>query len=305
MEGARPEDIRTLEATLAAARARLVENSATLRRYENLYENDNVSKAEYDQRRAAQQVAEAEVRSSEERLQIGRTGARAEDMEAMEARIRAMEAQLTQARDALEDTVLRAPYDGIVTETYVENFEFVQAREEILSLQDVSAVEIVAQIPESLVVRGKMEQLPTFLARFDSLPGRDFPARATEITAEADPVTGTYAVTFQTEQPEEGNILAGMAAEILLEQPAQFESFFTVPVAAIFADEQDLSYVWTLDSSTMTPRRVQVGVGEMVGDSVVVTEGLVVGDEIITAGTHFVREGQPVRRITDELRERR
>ncbi len=74
METARPEDIRALEAGLAAARARLVETSAALRRYERLYENDNASKAEYDQSRAAQQVAEAEVRSAEERLQVGVTG---------------------------------------------------------------------------------------------------------------------------------------------------------------------------------------------------------------------------------------
>ena len=66
LQVARPEDIRSAEANLAATRARLLEASATLRRYERLYENDNVSKAEYDQRLAAREIAEAEVRSAEE-----------------------------------------------------------------------------------------------------------------------------------------------------------------------------------------------------------------------------------------------
>ena len=80
MQVARPEDIRSAEANLTAARARLLEADANLRRYERLYENDNVSKAEYDQRRAARDVAEAEIRGAQESLTIARTGARAEDI---------------------------------------------------------------------------------------------------------------------------------------------------------------------------------------------------------------------------------
>ena len=151
MDSARPEDIRRLEAGLAATQARLLEANATFRRYQRLYENDNVSKAEYDQRRAARDVAEADVSSSEEALKIGRIGAREEDVQAMEAQIRALEAQLQQANDSLRDTSLRAPYDGIVAERYVENFEYVRAQQEIVNLQDISIVEIVAQIPETIV----------------------------------------------------------------------------------------------------------------------------------------------------------
>ena len=305
MEVARPEDIRSLEANLAAARSRLLEAGATFRRYQRLYENDNVSKAEYDQRRAARDVAEAEVRTAEESLNIARAGARAEDIEAMKARIRAMEAELARARDQLNDTSLRAPYDGRVAERYVENFEYVRAQEEILSLQDTSTVEIVAQIPESIVARGRREQIPEFLVRFESLPGQQFPAEATEIATEADPVTRTYAVTFQTPQPPEGRVFSGMTAEVLLRQRIEAESVFTVPVSSIFADEQGAQYVWVLDQQSMTPEKARVRVGDLIGDSAMVLEGLEAGDTVITAGTHAIIEGQQVRLITDELRERR
>ena len=49
MQSARPEDIRRLEAGLAAAQSKLLEATASFRRYQRLYENDNISKAEYDQ----------------------------------------------------------------------------------------------------------------------------------------------------------------------------------------------------------------------------------------------------------------
>ena len=64
MERARPEDIRRLESGLAAAQARLLEAEATFRRYQRLYENENISKAEYDQRRAARDVAQADLSSA-------------------------------------------------------------------------------------------------------------------------------------------------------------------------------------------------------------------------------------------------
>ena len=185
MDSARPEDIRRLEANLAAAQARLLEANATFRRYQRLYENDNVSKAEFDQRRAARDVAEADGRSSEEALKIGRIGARQEDVQAMEAQIRALEAQLQQAKDNLRDTSLRAPYDGMLAERYVENFEYVRAQQEIVSLQDISIVEIVAQIPETIVAGARQGQSFDFVARFGSLAGQEFPAETKEFAAEA------------------------------------------------------------------------------------------------------------------------
>ena len=305
MQAARPEDIRSAEANLAAARARLLEADATLRRYERLYESDNVSKAEYDQRRAARDVTEAEVSRVDEGLTIARSGARAEDIDAMNAQIRSMEAQLAQAQDQLTDTNLRASYDGIVAETYVENFEFVQAQQQILSLQDVSVVEIVAQIPENVVARGRRDRFPEFLARFESLPGREFGAQVTEIATEADPVTRTYAVTFQTPQPAEGNIFGGMTAEVLLRQAAGGDLVFNVPVSAVFTDENGDQCLWTLDEQFMTVRKAAVQVGQLVGESATILGGVGGGQKIVTAGASYLSEGQKVREITDELRERR
>ena len=305
LQVARPEDIRSAEANLAATRARLLEANATLRRYERLYENDNVSKAEYDQRLAAREVAEAEVRRAEEGLNIAQTGARAEDIQAMEAQIRAMQAQLDQAGDQLKDTSLQAPYDGIVAERYVENFEYVQAQQSILSLQDISIVEVVAQIPEGLVARAKQEVLPEFTVHFESLPGQEFDAEPTEVAAEADPVTRTYAVTFQTPQPEAGMILAGMTAEVLLKGRSEGKSVFNVPVSAVFTDEMGQQSVWIVEEQSMTVGKAQVEVGALVGESVALLSGVSPGQSIVTAGASFLAEGQKVREITDELRERR
>jgi len=305
MKSARPEDIRRMEAMLAAAQSRLLEATASFRRYQRLYENNNVSKAEYDQARAGREIAESEVKSAEESLAIAKTGARPEDLEAMEARIQAMESELRKAQDQLSDTELKAPYDGVVAERYVDNFEYVTAFKDILSLQDIRIIEIVAQLPER--VASTVQQLKTaaFTARFPSAPGVSLPARPTEFSTEADPVTRTYAVTFQAEQPENFLVFAGMTAEIEIGGTASATPGFLVPVSAIFGDEAGNENVWVLEKDSNKIRKVRVKLGEPSDDGIWVVSGLQAGDQIITAGTHFISEEQRVRPVSDELRERR
>ena len=304
MQSARPEDIRRLEAGLAAAQSKLLEATASFRRYQRLYENDNISKAEYDQARAARDVAEAEVQSAQESLEIGRTGARPEDMEAMEARIRAMKSDLNRAQDRLKDTELRAPYDGIVAERYIDNFEFVSAFNDILNLQNINIVEIVAQIPENIVASARRGNLrATFKATFPSLPGVKLDATPTEFATQADPVTRTYSVTFQTSQPETASVYAGMTAEIEVTGSAVGVAGWLVPVSAVFADSSG-SNVWILDEDATQPRKVSVELGEPSGDSIWILSGVETGQTVITAGAHFITEVQQVRLVTDELRDR-
>lgn len=305
MESARPEDILREEAHLAAAEARLLEANATFRRYQRLYQDDNVSKAEYDQRRAARDVAVADARASGESLRIARTGAREEDVDAMDAQVRALEAELLQATDDLRDTALVAPYDGIVADSFVENFEYVAGQQEIISLQDISMVEIAAQIPEAIVAEARGGRIPDFFVRFGALPDQEFPTEVEEFSAEADPVTRTYSVTFRTPQPEEANILAGMTAEIVLSGLGDADAAFSVPVAAIFTDDGGRQSVWVVDKASMMPRKVNVTVGDLVGESAMILDGVSNGDQIITAGARYLSEDQKIREVTDELRERR
>lgn len=312
MNQARPEDIRRLEAGLGAAQARLLEAEASFRRYQRLYENENISKAEYDERRAARDVAVADVSRAEEELGMARQGARVEDIEAMDARIRGVEARLQQAKDDLADSSLRAPYDGVVAQRFVDNFEFVQAQQPVISLQNINVMELVAQIPETIIARGKSSErlteqgeLPKFFAQFTSLPDQRIPATVTEVSAQADPVTRTYAVTFQLPQPDEGVILAGMTGEITAQLEMDRSGGYPVPISAVFADESGTQCVWRLDEDTMTARKTPVEVGALSGGKILITEGVSEGDTVITAGASFLEEGQKVRIITDELRERR
>ena len=84
-------------------------------------------------------------------MEKGKKGARKEDIEAMEANIQGLMAQKKSAEDAISDTYLKAPFSGKVVQQYVQNFEDVRAKQAVVRLLDTSRIEMVVNIPESMI----------------------------------------------------------------------------------------------------------------------------------------------------------
>ena len=217
------------------------------------------------------------------------------------------EAEEKIAAKALEDTYLRAPFAGVIAQTFVENFENLARKQRILSLQDVSSVEIEVNIPEEVVAVAKgTADAFRFVATFDYLPGRDFAVTPREFTTEADPLTQTYAATLVMPAPEDVSILPGMTATITpyrLETAASEDSGYAVPIDAVPVDGLGTYYVWKTEQEAggaWTVHRVDVKVGEMMQDEILVVEGLRTGDRIAAAGVHVLQEGQRVRPLNPE-----
>jgi multidrug efflux pump subunit AcrA (membrane-fusion protein) len=57
--------------------------------------------------------------------------------------------------------------------------------------------------------------------------------------------------------------------------------------------------VWRYDPASGTVRRTRIGVGNVAGNEVVVTDGLAAGDVIVVAGAHQLQEGQKVRPLAE------
>ncbi len=261
-------DPRDYRIQLDAARAEVERTDADFRRYSALYEKDAVSKAQLDQALAARDVARA----------------MAENAEA-----------------ALGDTSLKAPFSARVAETFVENFQDVEAKEPILSLVNVRQVEIVIDVPENLVARfEEIQRESRFAARFDATPGQEFETRVSEIASQADPKTQSFRVTFVLPQPEGVNVLPGMTATVVRYPPLGEDVVIAVPAIAIFAIETGSTHVWVVDRTTGAVERRQVRTGDLSGtDSIVVLEGLAPGEDIAVSAVSRLREGMTVRPIEE------
>lgn len=261
-------EVDRLEAEVAQAKASYENSRLQLARQEELFRKDVASEARVDRQRA-QALQDA-------------------------ARIKAMEAALKKAELELEYTALRAPFDGTVVATYVENFEDIRAKEPILRLLDPSQIEMIINIPETLITL--ISQVTNIEVAFDALPDLKIPATVKEIGSEASLTTRTYPVTLIMDLPDGASILPGMAGKATgrAERQNGSTSGVIIPPASLF-DEDGRSMVWVIDAEQMTVSKRNVQIGPPVRTGIRVEEGLQAKEWIVTAGVNSLKEGQKVR----------
>ncbi len=262
----------------------------------------------------AQTATAVQAEIDQERLEAAQAVGAATAMEADTARVTAEVAEANRkiAAKALEDTYLRAPFAGIIARTFVDNFQNVQARQAVLRLQDISHVDIEVNLPEQRIAMARATRDEyRFVVTFEYLPDRQFEVTLKEFATDADPATQTYAVIFTMPQPEDMLTLPGMTVtvnETRNRQPTEDASAgYLLPVSSVGIDGVGGYYVWLVTQAqgeTYVTRRVNVAVGEMEHDSILVTEGVQAGDRIAAAGIHFLRDGQFVTLLDGRAGER-
>lgn len=301
--GAREEDIRILESQVAAAQSEFDNANVEMERYKKLWEGGTVSKSEYDQKKLENDVSRKALAAAKDELEKGKAGARQEDIDAQEAQIRGLEAQLREAQDALNDTSLRAPFDGVIARRFVENFQDVRAKERIVSVQNISDVKIVADVPEAVVAMVRKEHVEKLTASFDfDNNAEEFEVTVLEADLEADRRTRTYAVTVTMKAPETKRILPGMSASVRIHLTKEFaaEGGVPVPADAIFTDDTGKSYVWVVDKD-LRVRRTAVTPTDMTSDTILVKgDALKGGERVVTAGVNMIQEGWKIRLLDED-----
>jgi RND family efflux transporter MFP subunit len=275
-------DPRDFEVKIATIQGKLEQARATL----------SVAEREYD--RAAGVAEKGGGLISESELDK-RLGAR----DAARANVRSLESALLSAENDLEYTWLTAPYSGTVVATFVENYEDVLAKTPILRLLDPTRIKMVISVPESLI--GLEPYVESATVTFDALPGVQIPAEIVEIGREASQVTRTYPVTLVMQQPEDGEILPGMAGRATItSRPPEASTLvgIQIPATALLAGaESGSGSVWIVDEDAGALSRRDVEIGQLGRFGVLVNSGIEPGEWLVVKGVHSVRDGQPVRII--------
>ena len=223
-----------------------------------------------------------------------------EAVNAMEGRIRSLNAEVEAAKDQLSYTYLKAPFGGRIAQRFVDNFQDVKPKQPILALEDVSQVEILIGVPENVVavVRNTEDEKIKAAARFPTAPGKQFELQLKEYATKADAATQTYQVVLQMPQPEDLNIFPGMTATVSLSlgSSATAESSILIPAIAVVAKPDGTSFVWEVDSKDMTVHQRDVKVGAISGsENIQIKDGLKGGETIVVAGVLKLQEGLKVR----------
>ena len=218
------------------------------------------------------------------------------EIDQVEASFLAVRANLDTAKKAFDDTSLYAPFDAVISKRHIENFEQVVAKDTVVSLQDVSEVEVVVKVPERLMARGDREDLHSIEVKFDADHEIWYEAQLGEFASQANPITKTYDAVVKLPSPEELNTFTGMTASVKVTfSEDDSEAGLLVPVRSIFPGNNGVSYVWVIPAEGGNPVKTEIKTSRPVGEDVLVTEGLQPGQMLAVAGIHSLTEAMEVR----------
>jgi RND family efflux transporter MFP subunit len=234
------------------------------------------------------------------------------DFDRMEADFRSARAALAAAQQDLDYTVMSAPFQGRIARRLVENYEDVIAKQTILILQNIDQLDVIIDIPESLLrsfnVNMDDEKNPqdfgrrrglSASARFEGRSDRRFPLRAKELATKADEQTQTFRATFTMDAPRDFAALPGMTTTVDLDLTGLIDqaSVKWVPVRSVQADSGLEPRVWVLDDASMTVSSRPVTIGRMSNNLIEIHQGLEGGEEIVSVGAPYLSEGMRVTRM--------
>lgn len=195
----------------------------------------------------------------------------------------------------LSYTKIYAPYDGVVANTYKNNFEFTKIQEPIMSMQSDDAIDVVIAIPERLMSPFKRlasANSPAKLSVSFPVSGKQtFDASFKSIATVADPDSGSYKIELTLPKPENINLLSGMSSIVNCELSLDANDIVTSISASSIMYENEQTFVWKYEPTTQTVVKTLVTLTE--------TNELISGlndrDFIVTSGVHELRDGQPVK----------
>lgn len=217
------------------------------------------------------------------------------DYDLLNAKMGMSQANLTLAEKALKDSVLHAPFNGKISNLYVENFQTVSSQQKIARLLDTTQIEMILQIPEGII--SYIPDARDIVVHFDPFPNHAIPAQIKEISNEASPDTRTYPVTLIMQQPTDIEILPGMAGKATghITHNKNAPNKLVIPSSAVLTmDSEKRTYVWKIDPQTNQVHRSEIKPGELTSTGISVLAGLHEGEWIVTAGIHSLEEGETV-----------
>jgi RND family efflux transporter MFP subunit len=277
--------IRAADAQLAEAQAALAQAELDFGRVSTLWEKESATKPVYDASKARLDMARAAV------------DARKASISAAQKRAGAADAQTREARIALGDTELRAPFDGVLLERRVELGSLAAAGSPAFTIADLQSVKARFNVPDFALSGFRPGQ--TLSLSVLAFPGENFSGRVLSLAAAADPKTRSFEVEVSVPNPGR-KLRSGMIAAVrsagALSAPAQLQ----IPAAALVhepAGNRYLVYGVERIGGRSLAKVIPVQPGPLEGNRVVVLEGLRAGEKIVVSGANQLRAGDPVQEI--------
>lgn len=187
----------------------------------------------------------------------------------------------------LEDGSVEAKFSGIVDMLYQEEGEYVSTGADLIRIVQLEKVKLVVGLPERDVAHFAKGDLVA--VQLDAFPGEICSGAIFRIAATAERSTHTFATEIELENPH-GNLKPGMIAEARFVRQS-FPNSIMVPLFSLVSTDTG-RHTFVADNGQARIRPVEIGF--LRGDLVHITEGLEDGDRLIVVGHRDLRDGDRI-----------
>lgn len=261
---ARVDDRR---AALEAGRAQAALAESTRSKNEDLLQKKFLSDLAYDSTKSASSVASAQVQS--------------------------LQAQLTLAEKALQDTVIRAPITGWIAERAIQRGDKTSPDGKLFTIVDLSRLELEALVPANEVSRVAIGQ--TFTTSVEGYAGKHFIGRVARIGAQAIPGSRAITIYIEIANPDAA-LKAGLFAEGTLSLNHS-KARALVPLTALHS-ESGIDFVYAIENGQIRRTPVKIGMQSEAAGRAEILKGIDPGARVVAMNLGPLKEGASVKFVS-------
>jgi RND family efflux transporter MFP subunit len=269
-------DLAQAKADVKVSQASLAEAEANFKRSESLLPQRLISQQDYDLTQAGYRRALAGVESAQ-------------------ARVRGTEV-------SLENTNIRAPFDGTVLTKDADVGDIVapfgsagNSKGSVVSMADMNSLQVEADVTEANIEQVNVG-MPCEIT-LDAFPEKRYRGEVHMIVPTADRAKATVLVKAKFLDKDE-RVLPEMSAKVafltkqMTETEASAKPIITLDPAAV-TDRNNQKVVYVIDKDAAVEK--QVSLGKMVGNAVEVLSGVTTGDQVILNPPADMKTGTKVK----------
>jgi multidrug efflux system membrane fusion protein len=267
---------QSAQAKLEQARSAQNETQNEYQRYKELVAKGLVSQSGFDN-------AEATYRSARSNVDVAQS-------------------QVDLAQKDRQDSILQAPYDGVITKRMIEPSQQIPPGQSVFEIEGKGGLEVHVLVPESLI-----QQLTNGMSvpvHFPAAPGVNLTGVISEVGTRAE-AANAFPITLLL-YGSSPQLRAGMSAEVDITYTSKARTgtnneTVIVPISAVGVGQKQSQFVFVYQSDSHSVEKRQVIADNIRGNLVYISDGLSEGEIIAVAGVAFLRDGQSVTLLDNNI----
>jgi HlyD family secretion protein len=285
----RPEQIEQLKQAVAELDFKIANQEKDVERYRRLVEVDKTQpEKRLEDALLTVNTTKAQRKAAQARLEQAENGATNTEIAMAEARVKEAEVTVKSDKDDLRDTVVRAPFDGLITRRMKSPGDYLASTPptEVVEIVSLGELEVEYRLPESYF--GQIEEGKTTVILTSPLLGTPVEAKVTRIIREIDPAKGTFACRTAVSAGERKGLMPGAFVTTEVKLSKQGGEVVVPQRAVVTMAGSQVVYV----AAQGKMNQVAVETGDKLTEGVLIKSGLKDGDKVVVGPAELLKDSE-------------